>query len=160
MRGVPLKAGGREIHFQPGYGMDIQGPGEARWGYVCPTVVDWNGDGLPDIVMSDSTAQHTVYINRGTLTKPELDFGHPIYMDGLELHGTWRVKPAAASLGGRMAYVTLDDDDEFHLYWQIDDHNLEDGGKLRLDDGSVIGANALKAGGTGRLKLNLADRGC
>jgi hypothetical protein len=56
-----------------------------------------------------------------------------------------------------MAYVALDDQDEFHLYWRIDDHNLEDGEKLHLDDGSVIGANFLSAGGTGRLKINLVD---
>lgn len=155
--GVPLEAGGQEVHIQPGYGQDIQGPGEARWGYTCPTVVDWNKNGLLDILMSDSTAKHTVYINRGQKTKPVLDFGNPLYLDGLDFHGTWRCKPAVAELAGRMAYVTLDDDDEFHLYWQLDDYNLEDGGKLKLDDNSNICANFLKAGGTGRLKMNLVD---
>ena len=33
-----------------------------------------------------------------------------------------------------MAYVALDDDDQFHLYWRIDDQNLRDGGKLWLDE--------------------------
>jgi len=155
--GVPIKAGGREIHIQPGYRGDIQGPGEARWGYTCPTVADWNEDGLPDILMSDSTAQHTVYINRGTLKNPTLDVGHPIYFDDLDMHGTWRVKPAVAKIGDRMAYVILDDDDEFHLYWRLDNYNLEDGGKLHLKDGATISANFLKAGGTGRLKLNFSD---
>ncbi|MBT3272930.1 MAG: VCBS repeat-containing protein, partial [Spirochaetales bacterium] len=51
----------------------------------------------------------------------------------------------------------LDDDDEFHLFWRIDDFNLEDGGKLLLEDGSTIRGNGLEAGGTGRLKLNLCD---
>ena len=60
-------------------------------------------------------------------------------------------------MGERMAYVALDDDDEFHLYWRIDDYHLEDGGKLRLEDGSVISANFLSAGGSGRSKLNLYD---
>jgi len=155
--GVPLRAGGRVIHIQPGYRMDIQGPPEARWGYTCPTVADWNDDGLLDIIMSDSTAQHTVYLNRGTPTNQVLDFGHPLYFDGLELHGTWRVKPGLAKLDGRNAYVALDGDDSFHLYWQVDDYNLADGGKLRLDDDSVIQANFLSAGGTGRLKINLVD---
>ncbi len=87
--------------------------------------------------MSDSTSQHTVYLNRGTPTQPVLDFGHPLYFDGLELQGTWRVKPGVAKLDDRNAYVTLDGDDAFHLYWQVDDYNLADGGKLRLDDDSV-----------------------
>ncbi len=155
--GEPITAGGQVIHIQPGYRMDIQGPGEARWGYTCPTVADWNEDGLLDILMSDSTARHTVFLNRGTRTEPKLDFGHPIYYDGLDLYGTWRVKPAVAKLGDRMAYVALDEHDEFHLYWRVDDYNVEDGGKLCLDDGSTIRANFLAAGGTGRLKLNLFD---
>ena len=155
--GVPLEAGGRVIYIQPGYRDNVQGPDEARWGYACPTVADWNGDGLPDILMNDSTAKHTVYLNGGAPDRPELAEGHPLYFDGLDMHGTWRVKPAVAKIENRMAYVALDDQDQFHLYWRVDNHNLEDGGELHRDDGSVIGANFLSAGGTGRLKLNLVD---
>jgi len=155
--GVPLTASGEVIHVQAGYAGSIQGPGEARWGYVCPTAADWTGDGLLDIVMSDVTSQHRVFSNEGSPTKPRLAAPRSIYLDGLELHGTWRVKPAIGELAGRMAYATLDDDDEFHLYWKIDPFNVEDGGKLRLDTGQVIGANFLKAGGTGRLKLTFTD---
>ena len=155
--GVPIQAAGRDILIQGGYNGSIQGPGEARWGYVCPTVVDWNGDGLLDIVMSDITADHTVFINSGTIGEPKLAAGRPIYCDGLELHGAWRVQPAVANMAGRMAYVALDGDDEFHLYWRIDDYNLEDAGKLHLEDGSNIRGNFLDAGGTGRLKLIAYD---
>lgn len=155
--GVPLKAGGRKIYIQPGYRDNVQGPDEARWGYACPTVADWNGDDLLDILMNDSTGKHTVYLNRGTPDQPELAEGHPLYFDGLDLHGTWRVKPAVAKIEGRMAYVVLDDQDQFHLYWRIDNHNVEDGGKIHLDDGPAIGANFISAGGTGRLKINLVD---
>lgn len=154
--GVEVEADGHEIHIQPGYS-DIQGPQEARWGYASPTVVDWDGDGLLDIVTSSATAMHEVFLNRGTPGAPKLERPNPLYLRGLELHGTWRVRPGVAKLGDRMAYVALDDQDEFHLYWQIDRHNLEDGGKLRLEDGSTIRANFLSAGGTGRLKFTLAD---
>jgi hypothetical protein len=155
--GVPLQAGGEEICVQPGYKEDIQGPMEARWGYVSPTVVDWNGDGALDIVMSSSNSRHVVYMNRGSAKAPKLEPEHAIYEGGLDLHGSWRVKPGAAKLGGRMAYVCLDDDDQFHLYWRVDDYNLEDGGKLKLEAGMPISANFLQAGGTGRLKMNLID---
>jgi hypothetical protein len=155
--GVSLEAGGEEIFIQPGYRDNVQGPGEARWGYTCPTVVDWNYDGVLDIVMSDATGRHTVFMNRGTPTEAKLDRGRPIYLDGLELHGTWRVKPAVHDIDGSMAYITLDDEDELHLYWRIDDYNLGEGEKLRLSDGSAIKANFLEAGGTGRLKINLVD---
>lgn len=155
--GVPLHAGDEMIHVQPGYRLDIQGPGEARWGYTCPTVIDWNGDGLLDILMSDSTARHHVYLNVGTAKAPKLAPAHALYYEGLDLYGTWRVQPAVGKLDGRMAYITLDEDDEFHLYWQVDAYNLLDGGKLSLDTGEPILANFLKAGGTGRLKLSLVD---
>lgn len=45
--GTYLKAGNEIIHIQPGYGEDIQGPGESRWGYVGANVFDWNNDGSP-----------------------------------------------------------------------------------------------------------------
>jgi hypothetical protein len=154
--GVPLAAGGEEIHTQSGY-WGIQGPGESRWGYVSPCVADWNGDGLPDILASDATAHHVVWLNLGTRGAPRLDVARPLYCDGIDVHGTWRVRPAAGRLGARTAYVALDDDDQFHLYARIDDQNLRDEGKLRLDDGAPIGANFLAAGGTGRSKLTLAD---
>ncbi len=150
-------AGGREYFMQNGYGGNIQGPYESRWGYLCPNVVDWNRDGLPDLVMNDSKSIHSVFLNTGTPTRPELAPQHPLYLDELELRGTWRCKPAAGLLGDRMVYITLDDDDEFHLYFQVDDYNLNEGYKLKLTNGNTIKANFLKAGGSGRIKFNLVD---
>lgn len=151
--GVALEAGGYPIHVEPGYKGDIQGPGEARWGYISPNVVDWNGDERPDILSGDSLNRQMVYLNHGGRLQPAV----PLYLDGLDLHGTWRVRPGVARLNGRMAVVANDDQDEFHLYWRLDDYNLEDGGKLRMEDGSAIRANFLGAGGTGRSKLELVD---
>jgi len=154
--GIPLEAGGQPFHVQGGYA-SLQGPDEARWGYVNPTVVDWNGNGLPDIVSSDKRAVHYLLQNVGTRNAPRLAAPAPLYADGLDLHGTWRVRPGAAHWGDRMAYVKLDADDQFRIYWRIDDVNLRDGGKLRLEDGSPIGANFIHAGGTGRTKFTLTD---
>ncbi|MCC6681146.1 MAG: VCBS repeat-containing protein [Phycisphaeraceae bacterium] len=154
--GTQIEAEGEPIQIQPGY-MDVQGPQEARWGYICPTVVDWNEDGLLDIITSSATTQHLVYLNRGTPTQPKLDRARLIYCYGLDLHGTWRVRPGVAKMGSRMAYVTLDDQDEFHLYWRIDDYNVSDGGKLTLENGKTMSANFLPAGATGRSKIMLTD---
>lgn len=151
--GTRVCAGGRPIHIQPGYGEDIQGPGEARWGYVGANVCDWNQDGILDIITNDSRAKHMVF--RGT--KDGLEPEHPIYLDDLPLHGMWRCRPGVGTLDGRMAYITLDDDDEFHLYWREDDYNLLDGFKLRLTDGRSIRANHLEAGGKGRVRFEIAD---
>jgi hypothetical protein len=156
---VKLRAGGEVIRIRPGYYGSLQGPKEANWGYTCPTVVDWNGDGLVDIVMSDSTATHKVYVNRVTAKKPKLAAAKELFCEGLDLHGAWRVKPGVGILGGKMAYVLVDDDQEFHLYWKIDDQNLEDGGKLRLESGATISANPKnRTGGRGgRAKITLFD---
>jgi hypothetical protein len=48
-------------------------------------------------------------------------------------------------------------DYHFHIYTRIDYFYVRDRGVLKLEDGSVISANNLHAGGTGRLKLALYD---
>ena len=154
-----VKAGGEEIMIRPGYHV-VQGPLEAAWGYLCPTVVDWNGDGLLDVVTSGSKAKYEVMLNRGTKTNPELTAPSPIYCDNLELWGTWRVRPAITEIDGRMAIVIMDEDNALHLYWRVDDYNVTDGGKLTLKDGSFItghNQNNERYGQKGRGKLAFVD---
>ncbi len=152
-----LSAGGVKIHVQPGYREDIQGPHEARWGYVCPVVYDWNADGLPDILTGDSRGKFMVYLNRGTKTKPELAPEQALYVKGLNVHGGWRSTPGVANLAGKDAYVILDRDNQFHLYYKIDAHNVEDAGKLKLTDGSYINGHRRSGGQVGRAKIHLVD---
>jgi hypothetical protein len=152
-----VQAGGRDIHVQAGYSGSLQGLQEARWGYLSPNVVDWNGDSLPDIITGDITGDYLIYLNRGTPKQPKLDPAHPIYCDGIDLHGMWRCRPAVAKIGTRMGIVMVDGDDHFHLYWRMDDHNVEDGGKLLLEDGKTIGASGGVGGMSGRCKLDLFD---
>ncbi|MHC4475529.1 MAG: FG-GAP repeat domain-containing protein [Planctomycetota bacterium] len=156
---VKLRAGGEIIRVRPGYYGSLQGPGEANWGYSCPTVVDWNGDGLADIILSGSTATHKVYMNIGSAGTPKLAAGRELFCEGLDLHGPWRVKPAAGLLNGKMAYILIDDDQQFHLYWKYDDQNLTDGGKLHLENGEFIDAQPKnRTGGRGgRAKITLFD---
>jgi len=155
--GERVQAGGKDIQIQAGYSGSVQGTPEARWGYVSPTVVDWTGDGLPDIIMGDVTGNYTIYINKGTRKNPMMETARSLYCDALELHGMWRSRAAAGFFGGRMALAIVDGDDHFHLYWKIDDYNVEDGGKLLLTDGSPIITSAEPAGGTGRCKLDFFD---
>lgn len=155
--GERVQAGGKEIQIQAGYSGSVQGTPESRWGYLSPTAVDWTGDGLTDIIIGDVTGNYTIFINRGTKTKPLLDNARSLYCDGLELHGMWRSRAAVGIFGDRMALAIVDVDDQFHLYWKIDDFNVEDGGKLLLTDGSPIITSAEPAGGTGRCKLDFFD---
>ena len=151
-----IAAAGELVHIQ-GHYSSIQGPGEARWGYTCPNIYDWNGDGLPDILMNDVRGMHSVYINTGSKTQPRLASAKPLYLDDLDMHGSWRTRPGIDNLDGQNIYITLDDEDQFHLYTQVDAFNLRDVGKLRLEDGSFISANFLEAGGRGRIKFECVD---
>eukprot|EP01046_Picozoa_sp_COSAG06_P056955 COSAG06_NODE_10941_length_1593_cov_1.087684_2_plen_179_part_00 len=111
-----------------------------------------------DLVSSDNSALTKLYLRYRTgssllALRPAV----ALMLDGLVLHGTWRNGPAAAPIDGRMALVTSDEQDEMHLYYRIDDHNLEDGGKLwyRVPNSTSlrhIQTNFLHAGGSGRLK--------
>lgn len=155
--GVRVQAGGKDIQVQAGYSGSLQGLQEARWGYLSPNVADWNGDSLPDIVAGDITGNYTIFLNRGTKREPKLDPAHPLYCDGIDLHGMWRCRPAVGTMAGRTALVIVDGEDHFHLYWRIDDYNVEDGGKLTLEDGKPIGASGGVGGMSGRCKLDLFD---
>lgn len=44
---------GHPVHIQAGYAGSIQGPNEARWGYLNPTACDWDKDGKPDLITCD-----------------------------------------------------------------------------------------------------------
>lgn len=158
-KGEPLMAGGRKLEIKPGY-YGIQGPMESSWGYSAPTVVDWNDDGVLDIVWSDATASFRVAINCGTKEQPELALPEKIHLDGLPLWGTWRVKPAVAKVGEKIAMIIFDEDDALHLYWRVSDNRVSDGGKLLLENGSAItshSARTPKLGAWGRCKLSLYD---
>ena len=152
-----------ELLVQGSYRIDLQGPGESRWGYTAGTQVDWNGDGLMDLVSSDNSALTTLYRRYRTASGAlALRRGVPLKLDGLVLHGTWRNGPACAKIGDTMAMVTSDEQDEAHLYYRIDDANIRDGGKLLVrkpNSSSLqsIQTNYLHAGGTGRLKYSLVD---
>lgn len=154
-----LKSGGEPICFRPGYNI-VQGPMEAAWGYLCPTVFDWNNDGLLDIVFSGSRAKFEVMLNKGSKVEPELDRPVTLRIDNMELPGTWRVRPGVAKINGRNAIVILDTEDAVHLYWQVGDYSVEDGGKLLMEDGTAITHHSKEKqslGQRGRAKFQLVD---
>ena len=78
---VYLAAGGQTIHIQAGYNGDCQGPSEVKWGYIDPSVGDWDGDGLPDIMCSDVWGKVYWYRNIGTRTAPRFAAAAPIEVE-------------------------------------------------------------------------------
>ncbi|MHC5538839.1 VCBS repeat-containing protein, partial [Singulisphaera rosea] len=73
-----LEADGRVIRIKAGPNGSIQGPCEAKWGYTTPSVADWDGDGLPDLIVNSILGRVEWYRNVGTRTNPRLDAAAPI----------------------------------------------------------------------------------
>jgi hypothetical protein len=75
---VRLQAGETTLRIMAGPNGSIQGPAEAKWGYTCLSVADWDGDGLPDIVMNDIWGKVRWLKNIGTITQPKLAQPQPV----------------------------------------------------------------------------------
>jgi hypothetical protein len=123
---VYLAADGQPIRERAGPNGSIQGPAERKWGYTNPSVADWDGDGLPDLLINGIWGRVTWFRNIGTRTSPKLAAGQPIEVAwngpapkpawnwwsprGNELATQWRSTPLAIDLNhdGLTDLVTLD----------------------------------------------------
>ncbi len=159
---VPLriKANGEVLKIDAGYG-GIQGPPESRWGYTCPTLVDWNSDGSLDIIYNSIQGDVTVLLQEPGSTPPA--FRKPVVLksDTMELRLVWRTQPAVTKwgvAGGRNCIVVNDEMNQLRRFWQIDDYNVTPGDVLRLTTGEPIQAHGKRfAGQWGRTKLQAVD---
>ncbi len=155
-----LRSNGVEICFRAGY-YEVQGPFEAAWGYLCPVVFDWDGDGLNDIVFSGNEGKFEFMRNEGSKGSPKLGARQGIFLDGLELYGMWRVRPAVARVGDRVLIAMMDSEDALHLYEKAGNNSVKDLGRLTLQNGNPIYGHRATASSTlgerGREKLEFVD---
>ena len=104
----------------------IQGPAEAKWGYTTLSVADWDGDGLPDILMNSILGKVVWFKNIGTRKAPKLAAPQPVEAEwggpqpalaygwlrpeGKALLTQWRTTPVAVDWNrdGLMDLVMLD----------------------------------------------------
>ena len=73
-----LEADGKVIHILAGPNGSIQGPAEAKWGYTVLSVADWDGDGLPDLMVNSIWGAVLWFRNVGTRSEPRLAAGQPV----------------------------------------------------------------------------------
>jgi len=78
---VRLQAGDETFRVVAGPNGSIQGPAEAKWGYTCLSIADWDGDDLPDIVLNDIWGKVRWLKNVGTRTEPKLAKPQSIVVD-------------------------------------------------------------------------------
>ncbi len=150
-----LKAEGAPIVISPGRGGYCQGPQARLWGYITPVFVDWDGDGLVDIVSSDSLGKHRFFRNIGSATQPQLAKDVRFTSEGKELNTVARSRPAPIDWDndGELEYVAIDRDAELAVYRKIPGGKpweMGRGEKILRADGSPFRLNA-------RMKLLFCD---
>jgi len=75
---VRLRAGEQVFRVMAGPNGSVQGPAEAKWGYTVLSVADWDGDGLPDLVVNSIWGKVVWLKNVGTRSRPELAPPQPV----------------------------------------------------------------------------------
>ena len=68
---------------------------------------DWNGDGSPDILMSDVLGRHIYYQNDSNLYPPKFHAGKELWFDNKPLKTVWRVRPAVVDWSLRRTTLFL-----------------------------------------------------
>ena len=176
---VRLDAGEKVFRIMAGANGSIQGPAEAKWGYTTINVADWDGDGLPDVVLNSIHGRVLWLKNIGTRKAPKLDDPQPIEVEwngeqprlawgwlvpkGKELLTQWRTTPAVFDYNddGFMDIAMLDHEGYLALF----ERALFDG-KLILkaprrafidEQGQPIRLTSGIAGQSGRRKLCVTD---
>jgi hypothetical protein len=174
-----LAADGKIIRFMAGPNGSIQGPAEAKWGYTTLSVADWDGDGLPDLIVNSILGKVVWFKNIGTRTAPKLAAVQPIEVEwagpqpalaygwlrphGKELLTQWRTTPFGVDWNkdGLMDLVMLDQEGYLACF-----ERARREGKLVLlppqrvlcdEQGAPLRLNAGLAGRSGRRKLCIAD---
>lgn len=174
-----LEVEGRPFRIMAGPNGSIQGPAEAKWGYTTLNVADWDGDGLPDIVLNSILGDVVWLRNTGTRTAPKLAAPQPIEVQwggaqpalawgwrkpaGAALLTQWRTTPVIADLNrDGLPDLTMLDHEGYLAFFE----RARAGDKLVLkaprrafvnEKGEALRLNAKSAGGSGRRKLCLTD---
>lgn len=179
---VRLQAGDEIFRAIAGPNGSIQGPAEAKWGYTCLSVADWDGDNLPDIVLNDIWGKVRWLRNVGTRTDPTLAKPQNIEVDwestppkpnwtwwnpsDKELVTQWRTTPIAIDWtgDGNTDLVMLDQEGFLVLF-----RRSKSGGELRLSPpervfmGDNLSATdsrqTIKDSSSGPLQLNTGTAG-
>jgi hypothetical protein len=174
-----LEADSKVIRPMAGSNGSIQGPAEAKWGYTTLSVADWDGDGLPDILMNSILGRVVWFKNIGTRKEPKLAAAQPVEVEwsgqqpalaygwlrpeGKALLTQWRTTPVAVDWNrdGHFDLVMLDQAGYLAFF-----ERAKRGGKLVLlpprrvlcdENGEPLLLSKGIAGKSGRRKICITD---
>lgn len=174
-----LEAGGKVFRITAGPNRSIQGPAEAKWGYTTFTIADWDGDGLPDIVLNSILGEVVWLKNVGSRKFPSLAAAQPVEVEwtspqpklewgwwtprGKALLTQWRTTPLAYDFtGDGLVDLAMLDHEGFLVLFE----RAKQDGKLILkhpqrvfldEQGAPLRLTEKTAGGSGRRKLAVTD---
>ena len=176
---TPLEVDGRVIRFLAGPNGSIQGPAEAKWGYTTLSVADWDGDGLPDLIVNSIWGKVVWFQNIGTRRAPKLAAAQPIEVEwdgpqpalsygwlrpeGKALLTQWRTTPVAVDWNqdGLVDLVMLDQEGYLAFFQRARrEERLVLWPPERVfcnEQGEPLRLNAGIAGRSGRRKLCIVD---
>jgi hypothetical protein len=174
-----LEADGKVIRIMAGPNGSIQGPCEAKWGYTTQSVADWDGDGLPDVIVNSILGRVHWYRNIGSRKAPKLAAAQPIEVEwsgpqptlawgwlrpeGKALLTQWRTTPVAVDWNrdGLTDLLMLDQEGYLAFF-----ERRKNGSKLELLPPKRVLCNEQReplllskgaAGKSGRRKLCVVD---
>jgi len=172
--GQRLEANNKEIRIFGLSSGSIQGPDEAKYGYTMPEVVDWDGDGDLDLLLSDIKGEHYFYKNIGDKKEPKLAEPSPLLVDWpdtppkpswvwwqpgpTDLVTPWRCRPSAVDWdqNGLIDYIAVDHDGYLAFYQALIKDNqkwLRPGVRIFLDqNGCPFVFPSLPVGNPGELE--------
>jgi FG-GAP-like repeat len=175
----PLQGGGKTIRIQAGPNGSIQGPCEAKWGYTTLTAGDWDGDGLPDVMVNSIWGKVIWYRNVGTRRQPKLAAAQSVEVEwpgrppkpawnwwnpkGKELVTQWRTTPVMVDWNrdGLMDLVMLDHEGYLTLFERSvrnRKRGLLPGRRIFCEiSGNPLRLNSGRAGKSGRRKIVVVD---
>lgn len=146
-----LQADGKTILIQAGENGSIQGPAEKKWGYTTLSVVDWDNDGLLDILYNSIWGKVGWFKNIGVPGKPVLAASQPLEVawpgdnpkpawnwwspEGNTLATQWRTTPLSYDWNqdGLMDLIMLDHEG-YLCFWE----RYQENGQLHLKPGQRL----------------------
>ena len=175
-----VHAGGEKIHILAGAAGSIQGPGEARYGYVAPEVADWNQDGVLDLILNDVFGKNRFYrgleesehgilfaedvpitfASAADVRKPAWNWWNPV---DRELVTAWRCRPEILDWDGDGVndYIIVDHEGYLGFYRGLrTDEGKRIAGLQRIflnEQGQPLMLNDGTCGRSGRQKIAFAD---